>query len=87
MLKERWVAIRADWIYKGLNLSLAGWIVAAPFLATGARQAILVCIVAWGIAVAVDLSRAVTQVRSPRSLHRNAVLCAGTLRRARRASA
>jgi phosphatidylglycerophosphate synthase len=38
LLRERDVVIRADWMYRGLNLALAGWVIAAPFASSAGRD-------------------------------------------------
>jgi phosphatidylglycerophosphate synthase len=83
LLRERDVVIRADWMYRGLNLSLAGWVVAAPFLDQAGRNALFCVVLGVAAIVAMDVSRSLRLVLSmPRSV-RSAVIPAGELRRDR----
>jgi len=80
ILTAREVVIRADWMYRSLNLMLAGWVIAAPFLQAPILNALFVGILGFSVAVALDLKRsAVTILRKPAHV-RSAVLPAGALR-------
>jgi phosphatidylglycerophosphate synthase len=83
MMRSRWVAVRADWMYKVLNLSLATWIVVSPTVGSLARDLGLLSILGWSAIVAIDLRHAVRQVLATPGL-RNVVICAGDLRASRR---
>jgi len=84
MLRERWVAIRADWLYRSFNLALATWIVAAPNIAAQSATIVLGLILAWGLAVAADLTASVEQVRRMPGSVSGIVLNATQLRHDRR---
>lgn len=58
MVTTRHVAIRADWLYRGLNLSIAGWAIAAPFIPI-ARIELSAVLLGVSIVVAADLTRSV----------------------------
>lgn len=83
IVRARNVAIRADWMYRGLNLMLAGWVVAAPLLHTQLRLGLFTAILAASAVVAVDLKRAVSTVIGMPSSVSAAVIPAGDIRRAR----
>jgi phosphatidylglycerophosphate synthase len=85
-LSARWVAVRADWMYKTLNLSLAAWVLVAGQLTADARVAFIGVIFAYSLIVAVDLTRAVQGVLALPENIRRTVISAGILRAARRAS-
>ena len=82
MMRARWVAIRADWMYKLLNLSLAGWVATAPFIGSTPRTALAVVVLGYSVVVAADLTLAVRKVLTlPRHLD-CVVIPAGALRQA-----
>jgi phosphatidylglycerophosphate synthase len=82
MMRSAASAIKADWLYRSLNLSVAAWAIAAPFVSTGARAALFALILAGGIVVALDLRDGVRQVMATPHFH-GAVVPAGSLRRTR----
>lgn len=84
MMRERWIAIRADWLYKVLNLSLAGWVILAPLVEADVAAWLFGAILAWGAVVTVDLARGVRQVRGGDASFVGGVVSAGDLRRSRR---
>jgi phosphatidylglycerophosphate synthase len=84
MMRRRWVAIRADWLYRSLNLALAGWVVLAPLLSPDVAQLLCGLVLVWGIVVALDLTRGVAAVLAAPADVRGSVLDAGLLRRERR---
>jgi hypothetical protein len=79
------VAVRADWMYKTLNLSLAAWVLVAGQLTADARVAFIGVIFAYSLIVAVDLTRAVEGVLALPENIRHTVISAGVLRATRRA--
>lgn len=80
MMRERWVAIRADWVYRSLNLALAGWVVVAPLVDWHVAQVLAGAILAWGIVVAADLSRGVMRILADPADLRGVVVGASRLR-------
>jgi phosphatidylglycerophosphate synthase len=83
MMRMGAAAIKADWLYRGLNLSVAAWAMIAPFVSFEARQALFALISVGAFAVTLDLTDAVRQVIATPSLH-GTVTGAGVLRGARR---
>lgn len=81
MMRERHVAIKADWMYRGLNLSVAAWGLAAPFLTASARTWFALVVLAAAAVVASDLYRSIQLVLSGPSSLRDVVVDAGALRR------
>jgi len=79
MLSTRNIAIRADWLYRTLNLMLAGWVVIAPLIGSTSRSVAFIAILAFSVLVAVDLRRCVVRVLTTPSV-RDAVLGASALR-------
>lgn len=80
MMRRRTVAIKADWMYRSLNLSLAGWAVTAPFVSQAARTAAAAAFLVASLAVAYDLTRGVRRVlAAPAEVH-DRVIPAGQLR-------
>lgn len=80
MVSARNVAIRADWLYRGLNLTLAGWVAMAPLIGNTGRIAMFTGILAFAVLVAVDLRRCVGKVLAAPPSVRDLVLRAGALR-------
>lgn len=81
MVRKRGVAIKADWLYRGLNLCVAVGAIAAPFVpatlwAWGAGVLLL-----FSLVVAIDLTRSVRTVENAPPSLRDAVLPAGAVRR------
>ena len=85
MVRRRNVAIRADWMYRGLNLALAAWVVLAPLVGADVRLIGFIGILALSVVVAVDLKRSVAVVLSMPPSVRSTVIPAGELRRMHRA--
>lgn len=80
MMRSRFVAIKADWLYRSLNLSVASWAIVAPFVSANLRSWLFMAVLTAGIFVAVDLCRAINRVlRMPMSVH-GCVIDAGDLR-------
>jgi phosphatidylglycerophosphate synthase len=80
MMAERQVAIKADWLYRSLNLSVAGWAIVSPFVSAGARVGLALALLAFSLLVARDLSRGVRTVLNAPPRLRNTVVDAGWLR-------
>jgi phosphatidylglycerophosphate synthase len=80
MIRSRNVAIRADWLYRSLNLMLAGWVIAAPVLSSSGRSVLFVVVLVFSLVVACDLRRCIGRVlNAPISVH-DVVLPASDLR-------
>lgn len=80
LVNARDVAIRADWMYRSLNLMLAGWIVLAPFASSDTRASLFVAILAYSALVAVNLRRSVRVVFRMPATVRSTVISATALR-------
>lgn len=80
MVRDRNVAIRADWLHRSLNLMLAGWVVLVPLLSGSARSISFIAILGFSLVVALDLRRCVLSVLAAPSALRDAVLPARDLR-------
>ncbi len=80
MMHGRSVAIKADWVYRSLNLSVAAWALTAPFLSQTTRTVFAVALLAASIAVAIDLTRSVRRVMHAAPEMRDRVIRAGDLR-------
>jgi phosphatidylglycerophosphate synthase len=83
MISARNVVIRADWMYRGLNLMLAGWVIAAPLLHAQLRLSLFAAVLGVSALVAADLRRAVPTVLGMDPPVSDAVLPAGEVRRQR----
>jgi phosphatidylglycerophosphate synthase len=81
MVSKRKVAIKADWVYRALNLSVAAWAVSAPFVSGSARNAFAAVVLAASALVVVDLTRSVRKVISAPAQIVDTVVRAGSLRR------
>jgi phosphatidylglycerophosphate synthase len=81
MMYRRKVAIKADWMYRGLNLSIAIGAIAAPFLPGGLWVSLAGVLLLLSVAVAADLTRSVRLVEGSSPDVRDTVLPAGALRR------
>jgi phosphatidylglycerophosphate synthase len=79
-LVRRRVVPKADWMYRGLNLSVAGWALAAPALGQGARSALAALVFVASLAVAGDLTRAVRRILRS-GLERGTVISLTAVRR------
>jgi phosphatidylglycerophosphate synthase len=84
MMLARCVAIKADWLYRTLNLSMAIGAVMGSFVSQPARDALALGILAFSVVVAYDLRRSVNSVLSSPPHEREIVLDAGALRERRR---
>jgi phosphatidylglycerophosphate synthase len=80
MISEREVAIKADWLYRSLNLGIAGWALLAPFVSQGVRTALAAALLAFSLIVARDLKSSVAKVLAGPADLRNLVVDAGWLR-------
>lgn len=80
MMSVRGVAIKADWLYRSLNLAIAAWAIAVPFVSPDVRVGLALGLLVFSVVVAVDLIRAVRIVLSSPSRIRNVVVEAGWLR-------
>lgn len=80
MVYRRNVVIKADWMYRALNLSVALGAIAAPFLSAGLWISLAGVMLLLSVVVAADLTRSVRFVESSPSGVRNVVLAAGALR-------
>ena len=81
MVRRRGVAIKADWLYRGLNLCVAVGAMAAPFVPAALWTSGAGLLLLFAIAVAVDLTRSVRAVESAPPSLRDAVIPAGAVRR------
>jgi phosphatidylglycerophosphate synthase len=80
MVRQRDIAIRADWLYRSLNLMLAAWIVAAPLLSPAARLGSFAFVFAFSLLVAADLRRSVLRVMRMPAAATPTVISASSLR-------
>jgi phosphatidylglycerophosphate synthase len=80
MVRQKGIAIRADWLYRSLNLMLAAWIVAAPLLSSTARLGSFAFVLAFSLLVAADLRRSVLRVMRMPTIGTPAVISASGLR-------
>ena len=81
MMSLRQVAIKADWLYRSLNLCVAAWAIATPFLSANAKTGSALVLLGFSLIVAFDLTRSVRMVLSAPPSMRNVVVDAGWLRR------
>jgi phosphatidylglycerophosphate synthase len=81
MMYRRSVAIKADWLYRALNLCVATGAIAAPFLSNSLWTTLAGVFLLLSIVVAIDLTRSVRLVEGSTPNVRNTVLAAGALRR------
>jgi phosphatidylglycerophosphate synthase len=84
VLRERDVVLRADWMYRTLNLMLAGWVILAPFESAAQRNALFGVVLLFSAVVAFDVMRSLRSVLTMPPGIRSVVIPAGELR-ARRA--
>lgn len=80
IIRERMVVIKADWLYRALNLSLAIWVGIAPFTGNQVRTGSFLAILAFSALVAFDLRRSAEVVRRLPDYIRFEVVPAGELR-------
>jgi phosphatidylglycerophosphate synthase len=83
LLVERDVVIRADWMCRGLNLMLAGWVIAAPFASATARDSLFVAVLVVAVVVAVDVAGSLRSVLCMPEQVRSRVIPAAELRAGR----
>lgn len=83
LIAERDIAIKADWLYRSLNLALAGWIVVAPLATAGLRINLFLVICIYSAAVAVDLRRSIGTALSMPTDVSSRVIPASVLRSAK----
>lgn len=81
MVRQRKSVIKADWVHRSLNLSIAGWAIIAPFVSSQARVDLAAVLLMASIVVAVDLSRCVRSVISAPGHIRQCVVSASAARR------
>jgi phosphatidylglycerophosphate synthase len=81
MLRKRNVAIRADWLYRALNLMLAAWVVIAPTTTSATRSILFLAVLGFSIFVAADLRQSIEKILRMQPPVRDAVLAAGELRK------
>lgn len=79
-MRERFVAIGADWPYRGLNACLALWVIIAPEISFLARTAAFGGIALFSLLVAYDLRMATIRVRELPDSVVSRVISAGELR-------
>ncbi len=81
MFYRRRIAIKADWMYRGLNLTVAAGAISAPFVPAELWAWLAGLMLLLSIVVAIDLTRSVVSVERASPSLRDAVLRAGALRR------
>lgn len=81
MMYRRRIAIKADWLYRALNLSVALGAIAAPFVPQSLWVSLAGLMLLLSVAVAVDLTRSVRRVEASSRDLRDTVLSASALRR------
>jgi phosphatidylglycerophosphate synthase len=79
-MRERFVAVGADWPYRGLNACLALWVMIAPEVSYPVRTAALGAIALFSLLVAYDLRTATVGVRELPNSVQSQVISAGELR-------
>lgn len=87
LVAERDIAIKADWLYRSLNLALAGWIVVAPLVTSGLRKDLFLAICVYSAVVAVDLRRSIGIALAMSADAKSRVIPAHILRSAKSESA
>lgn len=80
MVSEREVAIKADWLYRSLNLGVAAWALLAPFISQGTRTVLAAALLGLSLIVAHDLKNSISKVLQASPELRNVVVDAGVLR-------
>lgn len=84
LISERNIAIKADWLYRSLNLVLAVWIVLAPLTSAGLRTKLFLALCAYSVLVAMDLRRSIGILLEAGSGLRSQVIPASVLRKTER---
>jgi phosphatidylglycerophosphate synthase len=79
-MQSRYVAVGADWPYRGLNAALAAWVMAAPVMSSPIRTTLLGVILGFSFVVAADLRRAVRHILTAPPLVGSIVVSAGDVR-------
>jgi hypothetical protein len=85
MMSERQVAIKADWLYRSLNLAVAAWAIAIPFVSADLRVGLALILLIYSLVVALDLAHGVRTVLNAPPRLRDVVVDAGWLRNAAQA--
>jgi phosphatidylglycerophosphate synthase len=80
IMRERFVAVGADWPYRGLSALLAFWVMAAPELSATARTSSLCILTGCSLLLAVDLRLAVRRVQTLPNSVSSVVISATVLR-------
>ncbi len=80
MVRERGVAIKADWLYRSLNLGVAAWALLAPFISQGARTVLAAALLGFSLIVARDLKNSISKILQASPELRNVVVGADVLR-------
>jgi phosphatidylglycerophosphate synthase len=80
VMRNRFVAIGADWPYRCLNALLAAWVMAAPALSTSARAGALGALCVLSVLVALDLRTAIKRVEAMPTAVTSTVIPAGDVR-------
>lgn len=81
MMHRRRVAIKADWMYRALNLCVVVGAIAAPFMSVALWTLLAGVLLLLSVAVAIDLTRSIRLVESSSPDLRDSVIPAGALRR------
>jgi phosphatidylglycerophosphate synthase len=80
MVRNRRVVIKADWVYRGLNLSLAASAIVGSFAPASIGVVIACALLAASLAVAIDLTRCVRNVLRAPAHMRQCVVAATSAR-------
>lgn len=80
VMRNRFVAIGADWPYRCLNALLAAWVMAAPALSSTARTGALGVLFLLSLLVALDLRTAIKRVEAMPAAVASTVIPAGDVR-------
>ncbi len=80
VMRNRFIAIGADWPYRCLNALLAAWVMAAPSLSSTARTGALGVLCVLSLLVALDLRMAIKQVEAMPTAVTSTVIPAGDVR-------
>jgi phosphatidylglycerophosphate synthase len=80
MVSRQRVAIKADWLHRGLNLAVAAWVISATLTNDAQRSVTFALVIVLSIIVAIDLRRCVAKVLDDPRTFWNTVVPARTLR-------
>lgn len=80
LLIHRAIVVKADWLYRTLNLMFVGWVVARPFVAGDVASALFAGVLVYSLPVARDLSRSARLILAMPRYVRSMVIPAGALR-------